>query len=118
LASALVLLVAVFGGAVLAPRIETLGLHRNALLTMALTTGARLGTPSGPYPAAQTAALPEEGRALDLSHLKGAARGRNVLWIILESTAARYLGSYGAHPDPTPKLSALAQQSIIFEQAY
>jgi arylsulfatase A-like enzyme len=118
LASALVLLVAVFGGAVLAPRIETLGLHRNALLTMALTTGARLGTPSGPYPAAQTAALPEEGRALDLSHLKGAARGRNVLWIILESTGARYLGSYGAHPDPTPKLSALAQQAIIFEQAY
>lgn len=117
-ASALALLLAALGGALLAPRIETIGLHRNAILTLALTTGARLGTPCGPRRAAEIPGLPAEGRALDLSHLKGAARGRNVLWIILESTGASYVGSYGAQPDPTPRLSALAEHAIVFEQAY
>jgi hypothetical protein len=110
--------VAALGGALLAPRIETLGLHRNALLTLALTTSARLSPASGPRPATALPSLPSEGRALDLSHLSGAARGRNVLWIILESTGASYLGSYGAKPDPTPRLSALAEQAIVFEHAY
>jgi phosphoglycerol transferase MdoB-like AlkP superfamily enzyme len=62
--------------------------------------------------------LPAEGSGLDLSHLVGAARGRNVLWIILESTGAGYLGSYGARPDPTPQLSALAEQAVVFDHAY
>jgi hypothetical protein len=116
--SALGLLVAAIGGALLAPRIETLGLHRNALLTLAFTTGARLTPARAPRAAAEIAGLPFEGPALDLSHLTGAARGRNVLWIILESTGAGYLGSYGAKPDPTPKLSALAEHAIIFDHAY
>lgn len=115
---ALGLLATAGGGALLAPRIETLGLHRNALLTMALTTGARLRRAPGPRPAAALASLPTEGAALDLSHLKGAARGRNVLWIILESTGAGYLGSYGAKPDPTPQLSALAEHAVVFDHAY
>jgi lipoteichoic acid synthase len=115
---ALGLSVAALGGALLAPRIETLGLHRNALLTMALTTGARLSPGSGTRPTTVLPSLPSEGRALDLTHLNGAARGRNVLWIILESTGAGYLGSYGAKPDPTPRLSALAEQAIVFEHAY
>lgn len=105
-------------GAPLAQRIETLGLHRNALLTLALTAGARLRPAPGPRPTAALPSLPPEGRVLDLSHLKGAARGRNVLWIILESTGANYLGSYGAKPDPTPKLSELAEHAVIFDHAY
>jgi lipoteichoic acid synthase len=117
-ASALALSVVALGGALLAPRIETLGLHRNALLTLASTTSVRLGAATGPRTASEVPGLPSEGRALDLSHLKGAARGRNVMWIILESTAAGYLGSYGAQPDPTPKLSALAEHAIIFDHAY
>jgi glucan phosphoethanolaminetransferase (alkaline phosphatase superfamily) len=115
---ALGLLATAGGGALLAPRIETLGLHRNALLTMALTTGARLSRAPGPRPADALPSLPSEGPALDLSHLKGAARGRNVLWIILESTGAGYLGSYGAKPDPTPQLSALAEHAVVFDHAY
>jgi lipoteichoic acid synthase len=110
--------VAALAGAQLAPRIETLGLHRNALLTMALTTSARLSPASGARPTTALPSLPSEGRALDLTHLNGAARGRNVLWIILESTGAGYLGSYGAKPDPMPRLSALAEQGIVFEHAY
>ncbi|HEX2877446.1 MAG TPA: sulfatase [Polyangiaceae bacterium] len=112
------LVVATLGGAPLAQRIETLGLHRNALLTLALTTGARLSRAPGTHAAATLPSLPPEGPALDLSHLKGAARGRNVLWIILESTGASYLGSYGTRPDPTPKLSELAEHAVIFDHAY
>jgi arylsulfatase A-like enzyme len=116
--SATSLLLAAVGGALLAPRIETFGLHRNALLTLAITTGERLGTASRPRATSKLSSLPPEGRALDLSHLKGAARGRNVMWIILESTGAGYLGSYGASPDPTPRLSALAEHAIVFDHAY
>ena len=115
---ALGLPVAALCGGLLAQRVETLGLHRNALLTLALTSGARLHRSSGPRPAAAMPSLPVEGRALDLSHLKAAARGRNVLWIILESTGASYLGAYGAKPDPTPKLSALAEHAVVFDHAY
>lgn len=117
-AGALALFVAALGGALLAPRVETLGLHRNALLTLAFTTGARFGTVSGPATDPESPGLPAEGSGLDLSHLVGAARGRNVLWIILESTGAGYLGSYGARPDPTPKLSALAEHAVVFDHAY
>jgi len=115
---ALGLIGAALAGAPLAQRIETLGLHRNALLTLALTTGARLSRSPGPRPTTAMPSLPPAGPALDLSHLRGAARGRNVLWIILESTGASYLGIYGAKPDPTPKLSELAEHAVIFEHAY
>jgi lipoteichoic acid synthase len=53
-----------------------------------------------------------------LTHYRGAAAGFNVLVVGLESTAARYLSSYGAKDDPTPSLSALADESIVFESAY
>jgi phosphoglycerol transferase MdoB-like AlkP superfamily enzyme len=54
----------------------------------------------------------------DLSRFRGIAKGRNVLLVVLESTAARYLGLYGAPRDPMPGLSALAAQSIVVDPAY
>lgn len=50
--------------------------------------------------------------------LRGAARGRNVVVIALESTGAQYLKCYGANCDPTPNLTALARQAVVFENAY
>ena len=50
----------------------------------------------------------ERGSSEDLTQLRGAARGRNVVLVILESTAARYLGLHGARPDPMPGLTGLA----------
>jgi len=98
-----------------AARVETLGLHRNAALALASTGLARLA----PAPlASDPGALPAEGPALDLGHLGGAARGRNVVWVILESTAADYLGVYGAKLDPTPNLSRLAENALVFDAAY
>ncbi|HRI52850.1 MAG TPA: sulfatase-like hydrolase/transferase, partial [Pseudomonadota bacterium] len=47
-----------------------------------------------------------------------AAAGRDVLWVVMESTAARYLRPFGAAEDPTPNLTALAAGSIAFESIY
>src|SRR5262249_56620346 len=54
----------------------------------------------------------------DLSRLRGAAAGRNIVMVGLESTAARYLGLYGAMPDVAPNLSALSKSGVVFENAY
>src|SRR5262249_15158676 len=54
----------------------------------------------------------------DLSRFRGAAAGRHVIVVGLESTAARYLGTYGATPEVMPNLSALARSAIVFANAY
>ena len=56
--------------------------------------------------------------SVDLSRLRGAAMGRNVVVVSLESTAAQYLGIYGASPDVAPNLSRLARSSVVFDAAY
>jgi arylsulfatase A-like enzyme len=129
LAGALALLLVL--GPIAVRRCETLGLHRNALAALATTWWARVSAGAGPIGQAQRVAA--EGPALDLSHLAGAARGRDVVWVLLESTGARYLPMYagreewpqpagapgsGDMSDPTPRLSALARRAVIFESAY
>ena len=109
------LIVLAIWGSFAARRVDTLGLHRNGVTALVLTGFARLGSPAE---TARAGALPPEGDSTDLSHLAGAARGRNVVWIILESTAAQYLGIYGGSPDPTPRLTELARDAIVFESAY
>jgi lipoteichoic acid synthase len=54
----------------------------------------------------------------DLRRFRGGAAGRNIIFVSLESTAAQYLGLYGAAPDPAPRLTALAKSAIVFENAY
>jgi len=49
---------------------------------------------------------------------KGSAFGRNVVMVSLESTAAQYLGLYGAAPDVMPNLTALAAHALVFDRAY
>jgi lipoteichoic acid synthase len=96
--------------------IDTRGLHRNAL--GALFTGGlpRVRTAGG---AVDWRASPFGGEAVEHpGRLRGTAAGRNVLLIVLESTAARYLGLYGADRDPMPGLTRLAAQSLVFERAY
>src|SRR5204862_7677033 len=43
---------------------------------------------------------------------------RNLVLVSRESTAAQYLGLYGAAPDVMPNLSALARGGIAFDNAY
>lgn len=99
----------------------TLGLHRNAVVTLVSTTfehhaaGRASPTSTATPPLSDLLAA---GDADDLTGLAGAAAGRNVVWIILESTAARHLTLYGGARETTPFLSALAQDAVIFEHAY
>lgn len=116
---ALAVLAALVLGPVGAGRSEPLGLHRGALVTLARTSWARWAPARGSVAAADAvSAVPAEGAALDLSHLAGAGRGFNVVWVILESTGARHLRSFGAELDATPRLTALAARGLLFERMY
>src|SRR5262245_14217740 len=104
-----------------ASRIETIGMNRNAIMALVTTALPRL---SG---SAADVNMKEDWRASpfgsgpnrdDLSRWRGAAAGRNVVLIALESTGAEYLRPYGASLDPMPNFSELARTSLIFEDAY
>jgi hypothetical protein len=97
-------------------RIETAGLHRNAVVGLVTSAFPRVAprhvekdwrtSPFGRTPGST------------LVELRGAAAGRNIVLILLESTGAQYLKLYGSPDDPTPNLTALADESIVIENAY
>jgi hypothetical protein len=62
--------------------------------------------------------VPPIARDPSLDFLRGGARGRNVVVIALESTAAQHLKIYGAKSNPMPNLTALADRAVLFENAY
>jgi phosphoglycerol transferase MdoB-like AlkP superfamily enzyme len=103
------------------PRIETIGLDRNVILALVTTALPRLSV------RVADDEIKEDWRASpfgagsnggDLSRWRGAAAGRDVVLIVLESAGAEYLRPYGASHDPTPNLSELAGASLVFEDAY
>lgn len=99
-------------------RIETRGLQRNAFGALVASSVAGVGQRSDTPVRFEISASKSERAAETLEHLRGAASGRNVVLIVLESTAARYLGLYGAGRDPTPRLTELGRQAMVFENAY
>ncbi|HLQ77618.1 MAG TPA: sulfatase, partial [Terriglobia bacterium] len=96
-------------------QVDSAGMHRNAFGVLwpthlgRTTSGDAGGWRISPF---------ESAPATDLSRFRGSAAGRNVILILLESTAARYLKPYGAAEDPMPNLTRLASQSIVFDRAY
>ena len=107
---------AVVAGAMSARDVERGGLARNAFTTLTATLTARV---SAAPSAADHRASPFGDRLVDgMDELRNIAVGRNVLLVGLESTAARYLAAYGAADDPTPAVTALARESIVFDAAY
>lgn len=111
-----VALAIVLVGPFAARRVDTVGLHRNAVTTLLATAVPRIAERAA---AGDFRASPFQERVgEDLTRLRGAAAGRNVVVVVLESTAARYLKFLGASDDPTPNLTALARESIVFERAY
>jgi hypothetical protein len=96
--------------------VDTHGLHRNAVTALLATATPRIAARSAH--ADWRASPVAEGVSDDLSHLTGVASGRNVVLVVLESMAAQYLSFHGAPDDPTPRLSALARNAIVFDAAY
>jgi hypothetical protein len=103
-------------GPIAVSRVDTRGLHRNAVVALVETGGSRLDPMSraDDWRASPFAPFPVD----DLSQLSGSLRGRNVVLVVLESTAARYLGIYGAAAEPAPTLAGLAREGLVFERAY
>jgi phosphoglycerol transferase MdoB-like AlkP superfamily enzyme len=103
-------------GPLASTRADTAGFDRNPVLALARSALPRV---SGAADHTDWRVSPFGGTpAEDLSSVRGAAAGRNVLFVVLESTAARYLRAYGAPDDPTPNLTALAESALVFDHAY
>ena len=97
-------------------RVDTHGLHRNAVVTLAASA----------LPAVRARAAERDWRhstfanpaRSSLEALRGAAAGMNVVLVGLESTGAQYLRTYGAAENVMPTLEALAQSAVVFDNAY
>jgi len=103
-------------GPIASAHVATRGLERNAWTALALTAVPRVAA----APADRNWRAPRRQRRAsdDLAWLRGAAAGRHVVLVSLESTAAQYLGVYGMNPDVAPNLSSLARDGVVFENAY
>jgi len=112
------LLMLAMAGAFAAQQVDCGGLHRNALVALVDSSLPRVR--SGPVTTSDNwrAATTEGTASEDLTPLRGAAAGRNVVLIALESTGASSLRCYGAKEDPTPNLTRLAETSVLFENTY
>jgi len=97
-------------------RVDTRGLERNAWTALAIA--AMPGGLASTVDDGWTASGFEETAGAPLDRFRGAAAGRNVVMVSLESTAAKHLGLYGADPDPMPNLTSLANHGIVFDYAY
>jgi len=119
--AAMAALVVIAIGPVATSRVDTEGLHRNALGALIETSVTRVAAKNGSddWRATEIHGITPNQSNADLMSLRGSMRGRNVVLVALESTGARHLGLYGSVPDPAPNLTALAaQSSIVFERAY
>ena len=122
----LVGLLLVLAGPFTTSRVDTIGLHRNALAAIVASSLPRLSASAARDHAEEDGAekdwraslFDESSSTGDLAYLRGGASGRNVVLVLLESTGARYLRPYGAGLDPTPNVTALARESLVFENAY
>jgi lipoteichoic acid synthase len=120
-AAAMAALVVMAIGPFATSRVDTEGLHRNALGALIETSVTRVAAKhaSDDWRATEKHGIAPNDSNADLTSLRGSMRGRNVVLVALESTGARHLGLYGSVPDPAPNLTALAaQSSIVFERAY
>jgi hypothetical protein len=96
-------------------RLKTSGFHRNAY---GVLWPARIASEESDKGVWRSSPFPSAVLHDGLEHFRGKAAGRNVVMIALESTAARYLGLYGAPQDPMPNLTRLASHGIVFNRAY
>jgi glucan phosphoethanolaminetransferase (alkaline phosphatase superfamily) len=106
----------VAAGMIAGARVSTLGLHRNAVGTLVATSLPRV-TPVAAEADWRASPFPQPA-GTDLTALRGALRGRNVVLVVLESTGSRHLKTYGAAMDPMPNLTALARRAVVVERAY
>ncbi len=101
-------------GPLAARRVDTRGMDRNVITALIGVSSPRINGLESDWRASRFPSPPAE----DLSRLRGAARGFNVVMVGLESTAAQYLSLYGGEYDVMPNLTALARRALVFDNAY
>jgi hypothetical protein len=103
-------------GPVASARVETLGLDRNVFAALIPSPLPRVRSEQAPrnWRSSRFA----QDRTEDLSNLRGIAKGRNIVVVSLESTAAQYLRLYGGEDGLMPNLSELARNALVFDNAY
>lgn len=102
-------------------RLDMRGMQRNAVTALAITGVPRVASGAAVAPPGDRhwrRSPVDRTPRHELRWLTGAAAGRHVVMITLESTGARYLRSYGAAEDPMPALTALAGRALQFDAAY
>jgi phosphoglycerol transferase MdoB-like AlkP superfamily enzyme len=104
---------------------ETHGMGRNAITALIDTGLPRVSAHGVAIDWRTSSFARHEGSSVtnvavpeNLSWLKSSAQGRNVVMVSLESTAAQYLSLYGSRYDVMPNLNSLAQQAVVFDNAY
>ena len=97
-------------------RVDASGLDRNVLV--ALVRSALPQIRSRPSDDDWRVSRFDTDHIDDLSPLTGLAAGRNVVAVVLESTAAQYLAPYGGEADVMPSLTALSEHALVFDNAY
>jgi arylsulfatase A-like enzyme len=115
-AAVVVSLVTALAGPLAATTTDTRGRDRNVVTAITATLRPRITALAADQDWRNSPF--DDGNGEDLTRFHGSARGSNVVIVVLESTAARYLRAYGAVDDPTPNLTALAQRALLFENAY
>ena len=102
-------------GPLMEARAGTRGLDRNALATLVRAALPRVPASAAVPGSGWRTSLTTSPVTPDLSSLRGAAAGRNVIIVVLESTGAQYLRNYGAPDDPMPFLTALSKRAVQFD---
>ncbi|HWB11359.1 MAG TPA: sulfatase [Pirellulales bacterium] len=113
----LVALAVVVVGPFAARFVDSAGLDRNVVAALVTTAFPRVAARPHDVGDWRTSRF-EQPQVDELSDLRGAAAGSNVLFVVLESAAAQYLRIYGAAEDPMPNLTRLADRGVTFANAY
>jgi hypothetical protein len=98
-------------------RVDMRGMDRN-VFTALIATRLPRGTAHAEAGDWRESRFETRHAAENLSRFAGIARGRNVVMVGLESTAAEYLSIYGGEYDVMPNLTTLSQRALVFDNAY
>ena len=99
-------------------RVTAAGAERNVISALLSTMWPRVSSDAG-HERIDWRASPFETRIVDTApEYRGSGKGFNILLIVLESTAAQYLKTYGAPDDPTPAITELSSRSFVVDGTY
>ena len=106
-------------GPMAASRVDTHGMGRNPIVALVESGLPRLTAQAGVRDWRTDHFDTDNNQAAeDLSQFAGIAKGRNVVMVSLESTAAQYLSLYSGKYEVMPNLNALASKALVFDNAY